>query len=187
MYNKDYKHQPLDEEDGYRVRLEKTTSFFPMTFCWLAVIIMTLLAFSLFDEIRWWGQLFLLFVWWLLETSIPLLGAIYFTVSYRRHRKEYFIITKDGVDFYKSHVFQPDVELQRPWSKIEQIRIYPPRYFWSTPHSTWLTEKWYGYYMSIEDALESYEFSLHWTIKPKMMVEVLKKYSSGKIKIEVNK
>ena len=44
----------------------------------------------------------LAFVLMLLELSIPLFCAIVLTIGYKRHLKEYVVITKEGIELYES-------------------------------------------------------------------------------------
>jgi len=170
MYDKNYKYQSSDEIEGYKLKLYSSRLL--MLFFWVVVIVMICLMISLFADVRNAEQFLALMVVFLLEISIPLIGAIWLTYSYRREKKEYFFISKEGIDFYQSSF---DTQCHINWEEIGKIYIYP-------------RNRSFGYEMTIEDRYTytpTYHFTLSWTQRPKKTMRIMKEYSSGNVKIGI--
>lgn len=174
MYDKNYKYQSLDAIEGYKVIL---AGGLPML-NWAAVAIGGIVIASLLvdfgdKDMELSKNFFSLGISYLCFFVLVLFISL---LSYIKARKEYFFITKDGIDFCKASILRGETQRRMSWDEINYIKIFPN----PIPFFT--------YNISIAEPQVStpkYNFTLHWAVNPLQIVRILKDYSSGKIKIEL--
>lgn len=177
MYEKDYQDSPIDTSQEYNVELKRISK--SDYGCTKGLTILAVVcSFSLILVFPVKDIVFFLFY------SVFLIFALYlYFKSYKRDTKTYFIITKEGVDFCEASFSKGNTQRQMPWSEIDHIEIYPVYYRRSFG-------PWYA--MKVFDTFDGpyikvYTFSLGKNMLPEKMVKVLKAYSSGNVKIKVEK
>ena len=175
MYVKDYKDYnenvspqkfKTDEvADRYNVWLKKT-SVFAFVGMWAVVIMFIITLFFLSER---WDSV------WLIQFCFIAFIAWFITSNYRRDKKKYFVITKEGVDFCESAILKDGKPHQMTWDEIQHITLSPR------------SNSIFAYDMKVVDALppnKDYSFPLDNTLNPETIVKILKDYSSGKVKIK---
>lgn len=177
MYDKDYKQQSSDEIEGYNVKLKDGYIYMP--FFWaIEVVCIIFFIWDMFSSwhrgMEYFEKSIAITIFNLFYLSFVLLLSISY---YKKSKKEYFFITKDGIDFYEASILKGETQRHMSWDEIDYIKINP------AGGGSML----FRYYMSIKPQVSTphYDFSLDWRLSPLRIVRILKDYSSGKVRIEV--
>lgn len=174
MYDKDYKQQSSDEIEGYNVKLKDGYIYMP--FIWLSVIVMIILM--ILDLVDAWHIGMEYFEKSIANTVLNLFNLsliLLLSISYyKKSKKEYFFITKDGIEFCEASILKGETQRHMSWDEIDYINIR--------------RRGLCRYEMHVAEPQIStprYSFLLHWNLKPEEIIKVLKDYSSGKLRIKV--
>lgn len=122
-------------------------------------------------------------VFFLLYSGFLVIALYLFIKSNKRDEKAYFIITNEGIDFCEASFSKGNTQRQMSWGEIDHVEIFPVYYRRSIG-------PWYK--MKIFDTFDGpyikvYTFTFGRSLQPEKMVELLKAYSSGNVKIKVEK
>lgn len=107
----------------------------------------------------------------ILITGIP---AIIFFTLFTIKKREYFIITTEGIKFFNSFWGKREMS----WNEIEQIAFY------YIPSSRYESSTYKMVVVDAQDSTKKYNFVLHSDLWLCTIEKKLQDYSSGRVKIE---